>query len=310
MKDHIDFYDIPIFVISYNRQRDLQRCIERYQKDGYRNIIVLDNASTDAELKAWLRTLSCSVYFLEKNYGHHVLWDCHLFDDIIKEKYYVLTDPDVLPDETCPTDYVEMFYRILKKYPEKTKVGFSLRIDDLPDSYPFKWDCIRYESFYWETVLPWDFRIYDAPIDTTFALYRPGIVDWQSCGSENFLNGIRTGGLYKARHLGWYWGKTEGTKEDNYYYEQNKISTSMSKKAMMGFAYEVIMKLGTNKELPFFSVVSTLATVNYIKRHIGFFILLKTFSYVFCKLLYVRLAEILPGIGVLGKKIKRKILNQ
>lgn len=310
MKACIDFYDIPIFVISYNRQRDLQRCIERYQKDGYRNIIILDNASTDVELKAWLHTLSCSVYFLDKNYGHHVLWECHLFDDILKERYYVLTDPDVLPDETCPSDYVEVFYNILQRYPKKTKVGFSLRLDDLPDSYPFKWDCIRYESFYWESVLPWEFRIYDAPIDTTFALYRPGRVECPKSSPEKFFDGIRTGGRYKARHLGWYWENTDEIKEDNYYHAQNRISTSMSQAAMRGFAYEVVMKLGDSKDLSFFSVVLALTTVRYIKKHISFLILLKTFCYVFCKFLYVKLTDIFPGIGVFAKKMKVKVWNQ
>ena len=114
------------------------------------------------------------MIFFKKNYGHHVLWDCGLFDDIIKSEYYVLTDPDVLPIEECPSDYVEQFYRILEQHPEKTKVGFALKLDDLPENYKYKYDIIRFESFYWEKRMQYQFPIYDAPIDTTFALYRPG----------------------------------------------------------------------------------------------------------------------------------------
>ncbi|MBE6097680.1 MAG: glycosyltransferase [Schwartzia succinivorans] len=309
MEACVDFYNIPIFIISYNRLNDLQRCVERYQKDGYKNIIILDNASTDEGLKSWLRTLSCKVFFLDENYGHHVLWDCHLFDDVLKDQYYVLTDPDVLPDETCPSNYVEVFYNILQKYPNKTKVGFSLRIDDLPDSYPFKWDCVRYESFYWEAVLPWEFRIYDAQIDTTFALYRPGSIDHQTINTGRFFDGIRTGGLYKARHLGWYWDNISDNKVDMYYHAQNTISTSMSKDAMMRFAYEVITRLSLGKEMPFFSVVSTLASVQYIKKYIGFGVLIKTFSYVLCKLVYVKMIEFFPKIDFWGKRLKSKMLK-
>lgn len=46
----MDFYSIPIFIISWNRTETLRLCIERYQKDGYRNIIILDNASTDKNI--------------------------------------------------------------------------------------------------------------------------------------------------------------------------------------------------------------------------------------------------------------------
>lgn len=37
-----------------------------------------------------------------------------------------------------------------------------------------KYDIIRFESFYWEKRMQYQFPIYDAPIDTTFALYKPG----------------------------------------------------------------------------------------------------------------------------------------
>jgi glycosyltransferase involved in cell wall biosynthesis len=118
-----DFYNIPIFIISYNRKETLKLCVERFQKDGYKNLIILDNASTDKDTLDYLHTLTCKVVFLKKNYGHHVLWDCGLFDDIIQNSYYVLTDPDILPVDDCPPDYVEQFYHILQQYPGKTKVG-------------------------------------------------------------------------------------------------------------------------------------------------------------------------------------------
>lgn len=169
-----DFYNIPIFIISYNRKETLKLCVERFQKDGYKNLIILDNASTDEATLDYLKGLSCKVVFLKTNYGHHVLWDCGLFDDIIASDYYVLTDPDVLPIEECPSDYVEQFYRILEQHPEKTKVGFALKLDDLPENYKYKYDIIRFESFYWEKRMKYQFPIYDAPIDTTFALYKPG----------------------------------------------------------------------------------------------------------------------------------------
>ena len=84
--ENMDFYNIPIFIISYNRKETLKLCIERFQKDGYKNLIILDNASTDESTLAYLKDLSYKVIFFKKNYGHHVLWDCGLFNDIIKNK--------------------------------------------------------------------------------------------------------------------------------------------------------------------------------------------------------------------------------
>ena len=63
---NIDFYNIPIFIISYNRKETLKLCIERFQKDGYKNLIILDNASTDEATLAYLKDLSYKVVFLKR----------------------------------------------------------------------------------------------------------------------------------------------------------------------------------------------------------------------------------------------------
>ena len=47
----------------------------------------LEDGDLDAnyfQTLAYLKDLSYKVVFFKKNYGHHVLWDCGLFDDIIK----------------------------------------------------------------------------------------------------------------------------------------------------------------------------------------------------------------------------------
>lgn len=64
--ENVDFYNIPIFIISYNRKETLKLCIERFQKDGYKNLIILDNASTDESTLAYLKDLSCKVVFFKK----------------------------------------------------------------------------------------------------------------------------------------------------------------------------------------------------------------------------------------------------
>ena len=74
-------------------------------------------------------------------------------------------------------------------------------MDDLPDTYAFKREVVVWESQFWER--PLAPRLFDAPIDTTFALYRRP----QPRGFERsleFMSSMRTGYPYVARHTPWY----------------------------------------------------------------------------------------------------------
>ena len=278
-----DFYNIPIFIISYNREETLKLCVERFQKDGYKNLIILDNASTDEATLAYLKKLSYRVFFFKKNYGHHVLWDCGLFDDIIKSNYYVLTDPDILPIEECPSDYLEQFYHILEQHPEKTKVGFALKLDELPENYKYKYDIIRFESFYWEKRMQYKFPIYDAPIDTTFALYKPGGVAIK----DDFYNGIRTGYPYIARHLGWY--VNNFSQADYYSNSVTQISTSLSDEAMNNFRGSVIGQLSRKLGKNLYEVMRLIYSPEFIRMHASWKSIVITIVYLLAKKIAVTL---------------------
>ena len=105
----MNFFEIPIFIISYNRLDDLIACVNRLEEDGYNNIHIIDNCSVNIELIDYLHKSRHHVHFLDKNWGHKVFWECGLFDDIINNSYYVVTDPDIIPVENCPKDYVQRF---------------------------------------------------------------------------------------------------------------------------------------------------------------------------------------------------------
>lgn len=279
----IDFKDIPIFIISYNRKDTFQKCVERFQKDGYRNLIILDNASDNQELLFYLQSLDCTVHYLQKNYGHHALWECGLFDEIIDQQYFVLTDPDVLPIEECPSDYVEQFYRILQQHPEKTKVGFALKLDDLPESYKYKYDIIRFESFYWEKKMTYRFPIYDAPIDTTFALYRPR----GGRHLASFFQGIRTGYPYVARHLGWY--VDNFSQEDYYSGSVNRFSTSLNDTAMNGFRQSVIAQLSMRQNEEIYPLMKWVFSADFVRAHASWMAVFRCIFYMLAKKLAVTL---------------------
>lgn len=212
-----DPLSIPIFIISYNRVSCLKDLIAWLENAKYKNIIIVDNASTYPPLLEFLKETSCKVEYLPQNMGHLAVWKCGLFDDMLKNQYYVVTDCDVIPDTECPLDIVEHCHHLLKKLPSLTKVGPSLRIDNIPDSFAKKQQVVEWESQFWRETID-AFPLYKAPIDTTFALYRPGIYP------ENrkwFASG-RTFPPYQACHTPWY-DDTQNPTEEMQHYQQKVI---------------------------------------------------------------------------------------
>lgn len=210
----LDCFNIPLFVIAYNRVAYLERLITWLEVAGYKNIHIVDNASVYPPLLDYLRKSTHHVHRMDRNYGHRVVWDCGQFDAILQNEFYAVTDCDVLPVEDCPAHAVGHFYQVLQQYPNHTKVGFSLKIDDLPDCYSFKQNVIKWENQFWnKTIVD---GLFEAQIDTTFALYRPGIYPKDS----RWWNAIRTDHPFTARHLPWYQDSSSLSEEERFYQSQ------------------------------------------------------------------------------------------
>jgi hypothetical protein len=200
--------DTPIFIISRDRLEPLLALVEWLEKANCTNIVILDNASTYPPLVKYLDSCKYRVERYKKNWGHLVAQKARLIRQAARAGYYVITDPDIIPKASCPKDALEYFYRLLNQYPQVVKVGFGLCIDDLPDAYEHKQHVLTWEGQFWENeVSP---GVFAAPIDTTFALYRPG-VEFSRTPS------IRTGEPYVARHLPWYSVSDALSAEEEYY---------------------------------------------------------------------------------------------
>lgn len=208
--------DLNVFVISYNRLSYLKRLVAWLEKSGFEKIHIVDNASTYEPLLDYLDGSKHRVHRLDKNYGHLVVWQCGKFENIIKNERYIVTDCDVLPVKECPTNISEYFSGILEKYPAYTKVGFSLKIDDLPDCNFSKQAVLEWEGQFWKKKI--ENGLYDASIDTTFALYCPGIFP----ENKKWWKSIRTDFPYVARHLPWYEDSSNPSEDEIYY--QNHLN--------------------------------------------------------------------------------------
>ncbi|MBN2166276.1 MAG: hypothetical protein JW717_08385, partial [Marinilabiliaceae bacterium] len=143
------YQNTPVIINNYNRLDYLKKQIAWLENAGMKNIYIIDNASTYPPLLDYYKNCPYTIFKLTKNVGHTALWDTHIYL-WFKNQYYILTDPDVIPVEECPLNAVEHFYKLLERYPEITKVGFGLKINDLPDHYNRKQEVIEWESKFWQ----------------------------------------------------------------------------------------------------------------------------------------------------------------
>ena len=201
----------PVFIPTRDRVEPLRQLLAWLESVGQTEIWLVDNASTYPPLVEFLDTTPHHVVRLQHNLGHRSPWLSGTVQRHAHGRYFVVSDPDVVPDELCPPDAIEHFRTLLDRYPDVDKVGFGLRIDDLPDHYPLRDDAVDWEWGFWQPDVEVEPNVFRAGIDTTFALYRP--LDRR----HELLRALRTGFPYVARHLPWYIDSANLGDEDRYY---------------------------------------------------------------------------------------------
>ncbi|HEX2782116.1 MAG TPA: hypothetical protein VHN36_00925 [Ilumatobacteraceae bacterium] len=200
---------VPIFIVVRDLLSPLQQLVAWLEHAGHERIVLVDNESTYPPTVEYLASTTHTVVRCGWNMGQRSPWLSGAVFELADNEMYVVTDPDIVPDEDCPPNAIEYFADVLSAHPDVHRVGFGLRVDDLPDHYGPKADVIAWETPFWEKeITP---GLYSAPIDTTFALARvPRPATRPS---------IRTGPPYVARHLPWYDNSAEPSEELIYYRE-------------------------------------------------------------------------------------------
>ena len=213
--------DVPILINSFNRLSCLRRLILWLMAAGYRRLYVIDNASTYAPLRDFLAGLeddgSARIVRLDRNVGHLAIWREDLLARLGIDTEYIYTDPDVVPADCCPEDVVARLQAVLADNPEVAVAGLGLRLDDLPRCYRFRSEAIAWERQFW--LAPAASGLFHAPIDTTFALYRP------QSGHCLGRPAVRTGWPCVAAHTSWY-ADDDAPSEEDLWYAQAASGTS------------------------------------------------------------------------------------
>jgi len=198
----------PVIINVRDRLKPLLDLIAWLERQGQENIWLCDNDSTYPPMVEFLGSTPHHVRLNGLNLGHRAPWLSGLVAELGLDSHFIVTDPDVVPLHECPSDALDLFYDTLNHYPNIDKVGFSLRIDDLPNHYVHREEVILWESQFWKNVHPSGFFIAD--IDTTFAMYRPG-------EHHQNHNSLRSAPPYTARHTPWYQNSNYPTDEQTYY---------------------------------------------------------------------------------------------
>jgi hypothetical protein len=193
----------PCFVITRDRVSYTQLCVASLERFHDLEIHVVDHGSMWPPMVSYLDGLRHAVHYCG-NLPPRALWSA---DGLLRSvvgglgsRRYLVTDPDVVLDDACPTDWLDRLHEELNAEASAggIKVGLGLRLDDLPDTELA--DKVRaWEGAFWMARTA-SGRAWRAPVDTTLALYQGLAV------APDFALGpaARLDAPYLMRHLPWY----------------------------------------------------------------------------------------------------------
>jgi hypothetical protein len=208
----------PCIIITRDRADYTERCLASLERFEDRlEIHIVDHGSTWEPMLDWLAARSAwgvPVHYRPDRPPRALWGDRELLQRIVGglgSKPYLVTDPDLIFDEACPDDWLEVLRAEMVELGGHQKVGMGLRVDDLP---PADLSCrVRdWEGAFWREKVP-SGRAWRAPVDTTLALY-PGLgvaPDFQLAPAA------RLDAPYLMRHLPWYETPETDTEELAYY---------------------------------------------------------------------------------------------
>ncbi len=213
---------IPVVINNFNRLSTLVSLIESLEERGITNIVILDNDSTYPPLLEWYATSPYEVVHLGANLGFKAIWRHPEVRRRFCRGWYVYTDSDVMLSPECPGDVMEQLLEAAVRIkPFAVKVGLSIIVDDLPDCYANKNKVLEAEHENWTHPVAGG-KLFRAPSDTTFALYRP----YTSLNRSRAAISYRTAPPYSIMHLPWYSDSAHPTAEERYYTEAVTHPTS------------------------------------------------------------------------------------
>jgi len=224
----------PVFIITYNLLSTTKNLVQDILRMNGQPFII-DNNSTYPPLLEWYDSLKDNddifIIKLPINYGPQIIYD-RLYDvrtmykDITGKPLpneFIITDCDLdlskIPDNGLATLY--RLYNYCRNHKRVyLKIGFGLRIDDLPKK-PYLNRTREWEKQFFTRKVKYDGIDVnpDAAIDTTLHLFISDVFLHPPKGVpiSRYGPAIRTYAPYMARHIPWYWTEETLDEESKYY---------------------------------------------------------------------------------------------
>jgi len=206
---------IPFVIVNRDRLTDLKVLLNWiYNVNTVPvKVIIIDNCTTYKPLIEYYIQLrkdhpELTIAYTQFNAGTRII---EQFQFVGGLPYYIYTDSDVVPDESCPRDVISKLIDLSNKYPKVHKIGLTLRTDDLPSDFPFRDEVIKIEQPNHSNKTP-DGDAYNAEVRSSFAIYKRGFSNFR-----NITKNLRTVEPLCARHLFWYY-TLDSIPPDIFYY--------------------------------------------------------------------------------------------
>ena len=263
--------DIPIVIICYNNYRYVENTLSqilRINKEYYKNIIILNNASTCEDTIEYLRKLgsgSDGVVSIINNIGNFGPWiaadnNSHIYN-VLPNKF-VLTDPDLKLNDNIPSNFVDILATLSDKY-KTTKIGLALDITEhhkfyQTAEYMANLSIYDWEKRFWiDRIEDADYVLYKADIDTTFCLINKDNVAAAAATASASANAtaantyiqIRVAGNFTAKHIPWYIDNEVYNIYDNYSACINTTHISTIARIVKPFVEDNYLRIYKNGEL-------------------------------------------------------------
>lgn len=203
---------IPIYITTRDYGSAAVAMVRRLQQIPLARPIIVDNASTWPPWLEWLDRAPCEVIRNTENLGPRAGL-ARMEETAGDAEFYVITDADLDIDQ-APLDVLDVLRSALDQFPAIGKVGLSIEIEDIPESYANRRLVVDNENPYWvELVKHAGRRYWRSLIDCTFAMLRRG-EPYTAYGPA-----LRVDRPYTARHLPWYITPANETPEYRYFLE-------------------------------------------------------------------------------------------
>jgi len=207
---------IPVFIIHYDQPYYLRNMVRQLRALDVapEEIVILDNSSRGEASVRLLNDLekeSLHVVRLERNFGPHGIFSPE--SGIEWPEVFALTDPDLEFDPAIPSSFRQDLFDIASAC-GVWKCGCAISLADThlfsPSLRIHGQAIAEWEKQFWRDErrdLPeqlaarlsgFGAKIYRAPVDTTFAVYRRDA--WRAY----FVEGVRVSGAFECKHLPWY----------------------------------------------------------------------------------------------------------